>query len=85
MSSLGVPEGDARASLDSVHHRQRLARLGDEQVTTYVVADGLEHRFIVRRAAVVWQLDVVDWQAVSRLRSTARTLVLARKQRARVG
>jgi hypothetical protein len=72
-------------SLDKHHRRVNMPRLGDAQVTTYVVADGLEHRFIVRRDDVVWQLDIVDWNAVSRVKSRAEAFALARKQQARVG
>lgn len=72
-------------SLPDVYRRLRVPRLGDEQVTAYVVADGLEHRFVVRRRNVVWQLDVVDWNARSRARSRAEALALARAQRGRVG
>lgn len=72
-------------SLDVVNRRVKLPRLGDAQVTTYVVADALQHRFMVRRRNVVWRLDVVDWHAASRARSRAEALALARKQQARVG
>ncbi len=72
-------------SLPGVYRRLRSPRLGDGQVTADVLADGLEHRFIVRRRAVVWQLDVVDWKAVSRATSRAKALALARLQQRRVG
>ncbi len=73
-------------SLAAFHRPVRvLPRLGDAQRTTYVVADGLEHQFIVRRGSVVWELDVVDWNARSRARSRAEALALARSQQARVG
>jgi hypothetical protein len=72
-------------SLPDVFRRLRSPRLGDGQVTAYVVADGLEHRFVVRRGTVVWQLDVVDWNAGSRAKSRAEALALARAQQARIG
>jgi hypothetical protein len=72
-------------SLPGVYRRLKLPRLGDGQLTAYVVADGLEHRFVVRRRNVVWQLDVVDWNAASRVRSKVAALALARAQQIRVG
>ncbi len=72
-------------SLEAGHRPATMPRLGDAQLTTYVVADGLEHQFIVRRRNVVWELDVVDWNAVSRGKSRAAAFALARKQQARVG
>ncbi len=72
-------------SLEAFHRPLTVPRLGDAQVTTYVVADGLEYQFIVRRGAVVWELDVVDWNAASRARSRSEALALARKQQTRVG
>jgi hypothetical protein len=81
--------GDALAalthSLDVTNRRAKLPRLGDAQATTYVIADALQHRFIVRRGNVVWRLDVVDWNARSRTTSRAEALALARKQQVRVG
>jgi hypothetical protein len=72
-------------SLETYHRPVRMPRLGDAQLTTYVVADGLEHQFIVRRGSIVWELDIVDWNAASRATSRAQALTLARKQQARVG
>jgi len=72
-------------ALDVTNRRVRLPRLGDAQVTTYVIADALQHRFMVRRGNVVWRLDVVDWDAESRANSRAEAFALARKQQARVG
>jgi hypothetical protein len=72
-------------SLPKVYRRLRLSRLGDAQVTTYVIADAYEHRIIVRRGVVVWQLDVLDWSAAPRSKLTAAATALARKQQARVG
>ena len=72
-------------SLPDVYRRLKLPRLGDAQVTTYVIADAYEHRYIVRRGSVVWQLDVLDWSAGPRSKLTAAATALARKQQARVG
>ncbi len=72
-------------SLPDVYRRLKLPRLGDAQVTTYVIADAYEHRFVVRRGSVVWQLDVLDWSAAPRSKLTVAATALARKQRARVG
>ncbi len=72
-------------SLPGVYRRLRVARLGDAQLASYVIADAYEHRFVVRRGSVVWQLDVLDWRAAPRARLTAAAITLARKQQARVG
>ncbi len=74
-----------RRVLDYTNRRVKLPRLGDAQITTYVNADALQHRFMVRRGNVVWRLDVVDWDARSRSSSSAEAFALARKQQARVG
>jgi hypothetical protein len=71
-------------SLGVVNRRIRLPRLGDAQVTTYVVADALQYRFTVRSGEVVWRLDVVVWHAASRAEARSEALALARKQQARV-
>ena len=75
----------AADSLPGVYRQVTLPRLGDAQVTTFTIADAYEHRFVVRRGRVVWQLDVLDWSAGPRARFTAEAAALARKQRARVG
>jgi hypothetical protein len=72
-------------SLPAVYRRLRLPRLGDAQITAFVVADAYEHRFVVRRGSVVWQLDVLDWSAAPRARLTAAAVALAHRQEARVG
>ena len=75
----------AAGSLPGVYHQITLPRLGDAQLTTFTIADAYEHRFVVRRGPVVWQLDVLDWSAGPRARFTAEAAALARKQAARVG
>jgi hypothetical protein len=72
-------------SVPRLYHRLTVGRLGDAQVTTFIRADAIEHRFIVRRGAVMWQLDVLDWSAAPRSKLTASALTLARKQRSLVG
>jgi hypothetical protein len=72
-------------SLPDVYRRRKAPRLGDTQLVAYVIADAYEHRFIVRRGNVVWQLDILDWSAAPRTRLTAAAYALARKQQARIG
>jgi hypothetical protein len=72
-------------SLPDVYRHLTLRRLGDAQVTAYVVADAYEHRFVVRRGSVVWQLDVLDWSGGPRNELTVAAVMLARKQQARIG
>ena len=72
-------------SLPDVYRRLKVPRLGDAQIAAYVIADAYEHRFLVRRGSVVWQLDILDWSAAPRARLTIRATALARKQQARVG
>ncbi len=72
-------------SLPDVYRRVQVPKLGDAQITTYTVADAYEHRFIVRRGAVIWQLDILDWRASPRPNLTAAATALARKQQGRVG
>ncbi len=71
-------------SLPSVYRPVRASTLGDEQVVTYAIADAFEHRFIVRRGDVLWQLDVLDWRVAARERLTSAALALARRQAARI-